>query len=74
MSGHTVKEYYVLTHMACTVGDMFQVLEGAGPCPHTATWFQFPQETTKELSRLWQYSGSNNRPESVLVTFIRNCT
>jgi len=49
MSGHTVKEYYVAPHVASTVSDMFQVLEGVGPTPHTATCFQLPQETTKGL-------------------------
>jgi hypothetical protein len=74
MSGHAVKEYYVAPHMVSTVRDMFQVLEGVGPSPHTAQSSHCQLHVFNSLkkqlryfhtkmSRLWQYSGSSNTPE-----------
>lgn len=74
MSGHAVKEYYVARHVASTARDMFQVLAGVGPTPHTV-WNSHYQlhvfsslkkqlwDSQTKMWRLWQYSGSSNRPE-----------
>jgi len=80
MSGHALKEYYVAPHVASAVGDMFQVLEGVVPTPHTATCFQLPQETTKRLSYkdvkalAVQWFQQQTRKECFGNSFIQNCT